>query len=55
MLKIEKKIIKTICWVCDGKKCIACHNTGKWEEKIYYHYYKGKDGKQYCIDGDSIK
>jgi len=55
MLKVEKKTKKTTCWVCKGAKCKACHNTGKWEESIYYHYYTGKDGKKYCIDGDTIK
>ena len=54
-LEVIKKTIKDTCWVCKGKKCKACHNSGSWEESIYYHIYKGKDGKQYCIDGDSIK
>ena len=54
-LKVTKKIIKTTCWVCKGKKCEACHFTGKWEESIYYHYYIGTDGKKYCIDGDFSK
>ena len=47
--------MKTTCWVCKGEKCEPCHNTGEWQESIYYHTYKGKDGKQYCIDGDTIK
>jgi len=54
-LKVIKKIMKTTCWVCKGEKCEPCHNTGEWQESIYYHTYKGKDGKQYCIDGDTIK
>ena len=70
MLKVIKKTMKTTCWVCKGKgelmvsvcktgaiykPCKACHKTGKWEESIYYHIYTGKDGKQYCIDSDTIK
>jgi hypothetical protein len=55
MFTVEKKIIKNKCWVCKGKKCKTCHGTGSWEESIYYHYYTGKDGKQYCIDSDFIK
>jgi hypothetical protein len=55
MLQIEKKTIKTTCWICHGKKCKACHYTGKWEESIYYHIVTDKNGKQYCIDGDTIK
>jgi hypothetical protein len=54
-MKIIKKDIKQTCWVCKGKKCSACHNTGVWKERIYYHIYKGKDGKEYCIDGDTLK
>jgi len=55
MLKVEKKTIKTICWVCKGKKCSVCHKTGKWEESIYYHIITDKKGNKYCIDGDFIK
>jgi hypothetical protein len=54
-IKIFKTILKDECWVCGGKKCPACHNTGYWETSIFYHVFKGKDGKEYCIDGDSIK
>ena len=54
-LTVEKKTDKTICWVCKGKKCKACHYTGKWEETIYYHMYTDKNGITYCIDGDTIK
>jgi len=49
-LKVIKKIMKDTCWACGGKKCKACHGTGKWEESIYYHIYKGQ-----CFDGDTIK
>ena len=55
MLQIEKKTIKQTCWACHGKKCKACHNTGMWEESIYYHIYTGKNGQKYCIEGDTIK
>ena len=55
MLKVIKKTQKSTCWVCKGRGCKACHYTGKWEESIYYHIYKGKDGKTYAIDGDTIK
>ena len=55
MLKIIKKTMKDTCWVCKGKKCPACHNTGKWEESIYYHIVTDKNGNKYCLDGDSIK
>lgn len=55
MLKVEKKTIKSPCWVCKGKKCKVCHNTGKWEESIYYHIITDKKGNQYAIDGDTIK
>jgi len=51
---IKKTDIQT-CWACDGAGCKVCKNTGKWKETTYYHIYKGKDGKQYCIDGDTIK
>jgi hypothetical protein len=54
-LQVIKKTDKAVCWVCKGKKCQACHNTGTWQESIYYHIYKGNDEKKYCIDGDTIK
>jgi hypothetical protein len=54
-LKVEKKTMKTLCWVCKGKKCKACHNTGMWEESIYYHIITDKNGNKYCVDGDTIK
>ena len=53
--KVMKKTIKQLCWACKGKRCKTCHNTGQWEESVYYHIYTGKDGKKYCIDGDTIK
>lgn len=55
MLKIEKKSIEQICWACDGKGCNVCKQTGLWKETIFYHTYKGKDNKIYCIDGDTAK
>jgi hypothetical protein len=57
MIKLEviKKTDIQTCWACDGIGCKVCKNTGKWKETNYYHIYKGKDGKKYCIDGDTIK
>jgi len=55
MLKIEKKIMKALCWVCKGAKCKVCHFTGMWEESIYYHIVTDKKGNQYCFSGDTIK
>jgi hypothetical protein len=55
MIKITKKTQKSTCWACKGKGCKVCHFTGMWNEDIYYHIYTGKDGKKYCIDGDTIK
>lgn len=49
-LKVIKKIMKDTCWVCKGKKCKVCHNTGMWEESIYYHIVNG-----ICFSGDSLK
>lgn len=54
-LKVIKKTIKQSCWICKGKKCKACHNTGNWEESIYYHIVTDKKGNKYCISGDTIK
>ena len=69
-LKVIKKIVKTPCWVCEGKgeimvsasktgatyePCKICQGTGKWLDETYYHIYTGKEGKKYCIDGDSLK
>jgi len=56
MLKVDKKIIKTdVCWKCNGRGCKQCNFTGKYVEYFYHHTYIGKDGKKYCIDGDTIK
>lgn len=64
MLKIEKKVFKYPCYCCKksvrGKTtkratCKACNGTGYFLDDIYYHYYTGKDGKQYCIDADTAK
>jgi len=54
-LEVIKKIIKQICWVCDGIKCEVCNNTGYWQMYIYHHIYTDNDGKKYCISGDSLK
>lgn len=55
MLKVEKKVIKSTCWVCKGAKCKSCHLTGHWEESIYYLIYKDKIGQLVAFDGDFIK
>jgi len=64
MLKIIKKVIKYPCYCCKKsikgetvprKNCRACDGTGLFKENFYYHIYIGKDGKKYCIDGDSVK
>jgi hypothetical protein len=54
-LKVIKKIIKEICWVCNGTKCKSCHNTGFWEESIFYHVVTDKKGQKICFDSDFIK
>lgn len=56
-VKIDKKTITQDCHWCNGKgiQCMKCAGTGRTEESIYYHTYKGKDGKMYCIDGDTAK
>jgi hypothetical protein len=54
-MKVIKKDIPQLCWVCKGKKCPVCHNTGMWKERIYYMIVKDKNGKEYAFDGDSIK
>lgn len=63
-MKIIRKVVKTSCYTCNksinGKTvqrntCQFCNGTGKYSETHYYHIYKEKDGKQYCIDGDTVK
>jgi hypothetical protein len=63
-LKIIKKEIKTPCYCCNKslygktscrKNCPACKGTGQYIEYIYHHIYTGKNGKKYCIDGDTLK
>ena len=57
MRKLEaiKKIIKQLCWVCNGIKCKSCNFTGQWGESTYYHIYTDKKGQKYCISGDTLK
>jgi DnaJ-class molecular chaperone len=63
-MKIIKKEVKTPCYCCNlstrGKttlrnKCKACNGTGQYTETHYQHIIMTKSGKQYCIDGDTIK
>jgi hypothetical protein len=54
-LKVIKKIIKNLCWVCKGKGCKTCHFSGYWEESIYYHIITDKKGNKICFSGDTIK
>jgi hypothetical protein len=54
-LKIIKKVLKQRCWCCGGKGCKVCDFSGVYKENYYYHVFTGKDGKQYCLDGDSLK
>lgn len=54
-LKIIKKIDTQTCWACNGNGCKVCKDTGKWKENHYIHIYTAKDGRQYAIDGDTIK
>jgi len=64
MIKIIKKEFKYPCYCCrqsirgktaPRKTCKACKGTGYFSDEIYYHIYKGRDGKLYAIDGDTIK
>jgi hypothetical protein len=37
------------------KRCSICNETGIYKENHYYRTYKGKDGKLYCIDKDTLE
>ena len=63
-MKTIRKILKYVCFCCNksisGKtakksSCPACNNTGYFVDDVIYHFYKDKNGKEYCIDGDTGK
>jgi hypothetical protein len=63
-MKIIKKILEYPCYCCKTsirgkntkkKTCYACNGTGIFIDEINYHVYTDKNGKQYCIDGDTQK
>ena len=49
MKKVKVQVIKKII------KSTSHFSAKKNKETIYYHIYVGKDGKKYCIDGDTLK
>lgn len=57
-MPIIKKIIKNICYRCDGKgkveekQCSTCKGTGIFEDEIYY--FMNNKTKE-CWDGDTLK
>lgn len=53
MVKIINKLLLTTCWICQGKGCKVCNNTGKWKDNINYIIYE-KNGKKFAIDSDNI-
>ena len=60
-MEIIRKKVTSKCYMCNGigqikrKRCSTCNGTGFYVETFYHHIYKGKDGKKYCIDGDTLK
>jgi hypothetical protein len=62
-LKIIKKVLKYPCYCCrqsirgktiSRKDCKACKGTGFFNDEIFFHIFE-KNGKKYCIEGDTIK
>lgn len=54
IINIKEKSLKDKV-IVEGKYCKQCGGTGTFEDYTYLHYYKGKDGKKYCIDGETLK
>jgi hypothetical protein len=63
-LEIIRKLATSPCYCCNKsikgktiprKNCKICNGTGIYVENFYYHIIIGKDGKKYCIEGDTIK
>lgn len=63
-LKVIKKTLKYPCYCCrqsirgkttPRKDCKVCEGTGYFKDEIYFMIYRDKQGKQYAIDGDTIK
>ena len=63
-MKVIKKELKYPCFCCNKsprgktskkKNCPACGSAGNFTDEIYYHVVKGKNGKLYCFDGDTVK
>ena len=61
--RVIVKRIENPCYCCSSiggqptkqNDCKVCRGTGIYVENHYYHIYKTKDGKEYCLDGDTLK
>ena len=54
-LYLQEDIMKKIKVIKKVIKSQSHFSPKKNKETIYYHIYVGKDGKKYCIDGDTLK
>ena len=63
-MEVIKKILSYPCYCCRlsikgktvvRKTCKACKGTGFYKDEVYYYIYTTKNGKQYCVEADTIK
>ena len=46
---------KTECYICNGKGCDHCDNTGIYVSKTYFLIYEDKNGLKQAFLVDTIK
>ena len=51
-VKIIDKTFLVNCYICDGKGCVRCDNTGKWEKGTSYLVATQPDGTKIAFQVD---
>ena len=46
---------KTKCYICKGKGCNQCNNTGTYINKTWFLIYKNKAGQKQAFLVDTLK
>ena len=57
MAKVEfvPRHYKTTCYICNGKGCDHCDNTGIYVTKTFFAIYTNKTGQKMAFLVDTIK
>ena len=57
MVKVEfvPRHYKTTCYICNGKKCHHCDNTGIYVTKTWFLVYENNKGQKQAFLVDTLK